>query len=381
MEPITPKKLEALREQVGILSERLDFLRLEYDLCEKRQERKKLSKEVDETTQELDSLTCELLVAEEAIEQEVSSGVWENAPERADNFYREIPKQEHPEDPRDVEQELQHVQQGWLGMLIINAKGDVYRLMFIADDYIRVEKQRFLFDPVRWVSVDNRQLTFDRETLWRPLTPSEIFYPRVQYNAVQDTRKDGMNPFWIGKTIRNNFTGEKFEFLSRKNGVCMLKRGGKIRVEPEDSNFWSLAPPEEGKIQPSWIGKLVRDEHQRIYRVMSKHQEVGAWKVCLVEYTSSGLPIEGSPRYIPEDSTGWTLFEEVENGRIKPEWVGKNVQDEEGRVYEVIAYEHNEFALHEINSPSWNDRYVADCSFGWKLVPVQKKDKGKEKVY
>ncbi|AQQ74023.1 hypothetical protein [Kurlavirus BKC-1] len=313
MEPITSEKLSALREQVCMLNERVDFLRLEYDLCEKRQAREKLLRELENAIQELDDLTCELLVTEEAIEQETSLGFWETTPKKTKNFHRELP-QEHPEEGS----EFGPVQQDWWsGRLIKNAKGDVYRLISIADKYIMVEKQRFLFDPVRWVSVDNRQLTFGRETLWRPLNSSEIVCPEFLYKSAQDIQKAKINPSWVGKTIKNNFTGEKYKFLSCKNGVCMLKTSdGKIRVEPEDSNFWSLVPLEDGEF-----------------------------------------------------------------GKINPDWVGKNVQDKEGRVYEVTSHNLKIFSLCGENSDSWNNRCIHEDSPGWKLVPEQKKDKGKEKAH
>ncbi|BAU80080.1 hypothetical protein A9K97_gp271 [Tokyovirus A1] len=339
MDSFTLEKLEALREHI-------DVIRLEYDLCEKKQERKRL-------LEELDRLTCELMVAEETIEQNVSLDI----PRRREDF--------HQKDPRDKEQELQPVKQEWLGSLIKNEKEDVYRLMFVGDDYIRVERQRLSLDPVRWLSVDESRLSFSRETLWRPLTPSEIFFPRAQHKSTLEPPRVRMSPFWIGKTAKNNESSE----ISLGSDTCETK---------------------DGKLQPSWIGKLVRDKHQKLYRVMLRHSGVGAWKVCQIEYTSSGFPIEGIPWYIPDDSTGWSLAC-CEEGTIQHSWIGKLVRNRDKKLFVVLSARPNAWEICSVEnplegiSPKEEILYVPVDSTGWSLEEEpqtpQKKDKGKEKVY
>lgn len=307
MEPSSLEKLESLREHV-------EFLRLEYDVCEKKQERKRI-------LEELDRLTCELIVAEEAAQHEAQERNQKNdfsgksSNDRSAFWTMPLKCEErlkfeknNEEDPRDEEESLQPVRKEWLGRLIRNEKGDVHRLLFIDDDYIRVEKQRFLFDPVRWVSVDNRHLSYGIGTLWRPLTPSEIFFPRLQYSSVQQFQRRSMDPSWIGKKVKKRATGEICKFLSCSNGVCLLQNEqGMVKLVPEHSSEWELFGT---NLQPSWIGKLVRDGDGKTFRVLSKHSEVGAWRVCRIEYTSGGLPNEKGISYIPDDSVGWSLAEE-----------------------------------------------------------------------
>nr|WRK65055.1 hypothetical protein MarFTME_010 [Marseillevirus futianmevirus] len=370
MEPLTQEKFEALREHVRTLNEQLDDLRLRLDLAEKKKDRLFLEKEIEELVSVLDPLTCELFIAEEAFQRETDQK--EKSPRTA--LWGSFPTKEEMSDfpPSDEVLPFQPPQKKWLGQLIRNEKGDVYRLMHISDEHIHIEKQKFLFDPVRWVSVDGRRLTFGIDSLWRPLTVSEMAFPRLQYKSPQGYQR--ISPFWIGKTVKNRGTGEICKILSRKNGVYVLQnKRGLAKLVPEHSIDWFLFG---GKLRPSWIGKIVKDEKGNLFRVLSKHSDVGAWRISRIDHSSGGFTIERETSYVTDDSTGWSLVEE-ETRKIDPSWVGKNIEDEQGRVYRVVSHSLGTFTLHGADENEWSRRCIHEDSLGvWKLA----KDKGKEKV-
>ncbi|AHA46172.1 hypothetical protein ISTM_274 [Insectomime virus] len=320
MEPITQEKLEALREHVQTLRDYLDVLRLEYDTCGGKKKRHELLEEIVRVETEIDPLYCDLLAAEDAIQQDSGHTLFEK------KFEKNFPMfgqnvQLFPEDNPEEDLSLQPVQQSWIGRLVTNSEGkDVFRVMFVAEGYVRLEKQRLLQDPVRWVSLENKPLTYGREYLFRLLSGSEIFFPYPK------SQGGTLSPFWIGKLVE-------------KNGI--------------------------------------------LFRVMSKCSQAGAWKVCEITRTESGALLEGESLYICEDSTGWKLAEEEKEGSLKSSWVGKIVQ-KNGKVYRLISRDSKKGICEVVErrlSPSKevieSPVYRVSCrETGWSLAL----DKGKEKV-
>lgn len=319
MEPITQEKLEALREHIQTLRDYLDVLRLEYDTCESKKKRAELLAEITRVESEIDPLYCDLLASEDAIQQEPfrQKVLGDNAFTKNIQFF--------PEEGSTEDLSLQPAQQSWIGRLVTDSGGkDVYRVMFVAEEYVRLEKQRLLHDPVRWISLENKPLMFGRDNKHlRLLSGSEIFFP-------------------LSKTTKK-----------------------------------------EGTLSPFWIGKLV-EKNGNLFRLMSKCSQAGSWKVCDIKRTESGALLEGETWYICEDSDGWKLAEEQEEieGTLKACWVGKIVK-KDGRVFRLISKNPEGYCeLVErrlapsktvIESPVFR---VSSKETGWSLAS----DKGKEKV-
>lgn len=378
MESITQEKLEALREHIQTLRDYLDVLRLEYDTCESKKKREELLGEITRVESEIDPLYCDLLASEDAILEELSrervtqirkedaaekearrtEDVMNNQRrmqhnEKADEMRKERGRSENtntnanlqmrkflsqfpayeqkkniqffPEEGSTEDLSLQPAQQSWIGRLVTDSGGkDVYRVMFVAEEYVRLEKQRLLHDPVRWISLENKPLMFGRDNKHlRLLSGSEIFFP-------------------LSKTTKK-----------------------------------------EGTLSPFWIGKLV-EKNGNLFRLMSKCSQAGSWKVCDIKRTDSGALLEGETWYICEDSDGWKLAEEQEEieGTLKACWVGKIVK-KDGKVFRLISKNPEGYcgvverrltpSKTVIESPVFR---VSSKETGWSLAS----DKGKEKV-
>ncbi len=147
MEPSTVEKLEALRLHVQTLNDSLEDLRLQYDLCERRGERGRLQKEIEHLVTVLDPLTCDLLAMEEATSrQELQSE-----------------KEEYQVCVREEEVAFGEIQEEWVGSFVKDEQGEVYRVTFSGDIADYLEKQRMMYDPLRWSSVDGRTRCFKKK--------------------------------------------------------------------------------------------------------------------------------------------------------------------------------------------------------------------------
>ncbi|AMQ10663.1 hypothetical protein [Brazilian marseillevirus] len=243
MEPMTSEKLDALRNHVQTLNDQLDHLRLQYDICEKKTERERLEKEIIEIVSVLDPLTCDLFAAEEAV-HEGEKWSTDGGP---------LPQPLYIEDSESVPQEIQAE---WLGRLVKDTSGTVYRVTFVGEITNYLERQRLLYDPVRWMSADGKTLTFPKSAQFSLLTGCEIFFP--------------------GKGV------------------------------PISDEFRS-----DGTISPFWMGKLVKKQgFDQVFRVMSKVYGSGCWRLAEMKKTESGLWVEGEFLYVAEDSPDWCLYKE-----------------------------------------------------------------------
>ncbi|ALH06748.1 hypothetical protein PMV_050 [Port-miou virus] len=377
MEPITQEKLEALREHVQTLRDYLDVLRLDYDTCESKKKRAELLQEITRLEAEIDPLYCDLLAAEDAALEEISreraariraetseqreaKRIEEvrniqkrmqhnkeaddmrkereydeegNTKRQMQKFLAQFPMYEqntknirvYPEDETEEDLSLQPAQQSWIGRLVTDYEGkDVFRVMHVAEGYVRLEKQRLLHDPIRWISLENKPLMFGRDKLLRLLSGSEIFFP-----------------------------------LSKKT------------------------EKKEGTLSPFWMGKLVQ-KNGNLFRLMSKCSQAGAWKVCDIKRTENGALLEGETWYICEDSMGWKLADEEEmEGTLRSAWVGKIVK-KNGKVYRLISRDSEKGICEVVERRLAPNKAVIESPVfrvlctetGWSLAL----DKGKDKI-
>lgn len=251
MEPMTTEKLDALRNHVQTLNDKLDHLRLQHDICEKRSERQGLEKEIEELVSVLDPLTCDLFAVEEAAQQEV---------ERSSGYIS--PERNLPIRVEESQSTSQEIQADWLGKLVKDASGTVYRVTFVGEITNYLERQRLSHNPVSWTSADGTTSTFRKNARFALLNSYEIFSP--------------------GKGAQVS---------------------GEFRLS--------------GTISPFWMGKLVQKQgFAQVYRVMSKVRGPGCWRLAEVKKTESGLWVEGEISHVAEDSPNWQLYESSRKDKV-----------------------------------------------------------------
>ncbi|AVR52886.1 hypothetical protein MarSH_181 [Marseillevirus Shanghai 1] len=233
MEPSTVEKLEALRLHVQTLNDSLEDLRLQYDLCERRGERGRLQKEIEHLVSILDPLTCDLLAMEEATSrQELQSE-----------------KEEYQVCVREEEVAFGEIQEEWVGSFVKDEQGEVYRVTFSGDIADYLEKQRMMYDPLRWSSVDGRTRCFKKK----------------KWSLV--------------------------EFLVPLGTEEALSAGFRF----------------ERTISPFWIGKLVQ-KNGKVFKVLSSVYGSNSWRLAEMKGVENGAPEEGEFLYVRQDSTGWELL-------------------------------------------------------------------------
>nr|WQM87088.1 hypothetical protein [Marseillevirus cajuinensis] len=231
MEPNSIEKLESLREHVRTLNDQLDDLRLEYDICEKREKRKFLEKEIERLVSVVDPLTCDLLTMEE------------------NSFVEsEAPLQQKPR--VFVREEEVVLDEAKVGSFVMDEEGTVYKVVFCGEIADYLERQTMLTNPLRWTSADGKTLCFKKKE-WKVV---EFLVP-VGTEITEGFRYEGsLSPYWLGKLVHKN--GKVYKLLREIRGeaswrlVEMVDEGngklveGEFYIVSKESTGWELLEPE-----------------------------------------------------------------------------------------------------------------------------------------
>nr|WRK65061.1 hypothetical protein MarFTME_016 [Marseillevirus futianmevirus] len=230
MEPNSIEKLEALREHIRTLNEQLDDLRLEYDVCEKR-ERRKFLEEIGRLVSVVDPLTCDLLTMEE------NSFVEDEA----------FPQQKPRVFVREEEVVLNETK---VGSLVMDDEGTVYKVTFCGEFADYLERQTMLTDPLRWTSADGKTLCFKK----KPWKVVEFLVP-VGTEITEGFRYEGsLSPHWLGKLVQKN--GKVYKLLREIRGEASWRLvevrydgngklvDGEFYLVSKESTGWELFDPE-----------------------------------------------------------------------------------------------------------------------------------------
>ncbi|AMQ10661.1 hypothetical protein [Brazilian marseillevirus] len=158
------------------------------------------------------------------------------------------PEIEPLKDNQEEEKKYGAINGTWIGKLVKNEEGVVYRVTLVGQSVNYLERQRLLVDPVRWIpDVYFRTETFGKSTKWGLLGGYEIVFPRDEKN----TPKTSSDP---------------------------------------------------SRLSERHIGKFVQKK-QRVYKVLSYCPEISSWR--LVEMKRGK---EGQVLRVHEQSTDWNFY-------------------------------------------------------------------------